>query len=51
MKKGKTKLSKDEFKRNLHLTNPPRMEGVVKNKMMNPVRKKKKSNERKSNKG
>lgn len=50
MKKGKTKLSKDEFKRNLHLTTPPRMEGVVKNKMMNPVRKKKKSNVRKTHK-
>ena len=25
-----------------HLTRPPRLEGVVKNKMMNPIRKKKK---------
>ncbi len=26
-----------------HLTRPPRLEGVVKNKMMNPTQKKKKS--------
>jgi len=25
-----------------HLTRPPRLEGVIKNKMMNPIRKKKK---------
>ena len=41
--KGRTKLSKNDFKKNFHLTTPPRMEGVVKNKMMNPVKKKKTS--------
>ncbi len=39
MKKRIAKVSKEK---ELHLTVPPRLEGVVKNKMMNPVQKKKK---------
>jgi len=39
MKKRITTISR---KNELHMTVPPRLEGVVKNKMMNPVRKKKK---------
>jgi len=38
MKKQIPKVSK---KQELHLTRPPRLEGIVKNAMMNPVRKKK----------
>ena len=33
-----------------HLTRPPRLEGVVKNKMMNPIRKKKMSESKKESK-
>ncbi|MDO8576186.1 MAG: hypothetical protein Q7R90_02630 [bacterium] len=36
MKKAKPNIDK---RKNLHLTRPPRMEGKVKNAMMNPVRK------------
>lgn len=44
MKKRIPKVSKEK---ELHLTMPPRLEGAVKNAMMNPVRKKKKKKEKK----
>ena len=33
-----------------HLTRPPRLEGAVKNKMMNPIRKKKKAKSKEDSK-
>lgn len=38
----KKQIPKWQKEKNLHLTEPPRLEGVVKNAMMNPIRKKKK---------
>jgi len=46
MKKRVAIISK---KNELHMTVPPRLEGAVKNKMMNPVRKKKMKKEKKKN--
>jgi len=42
MKKAKPNIDK---RKNLHLTRPPRLEGKVKNAMMNPVRKRKQTHE------
>lgn len=43
--KGSKRTDKKRLLRDLdHLTVPPRLEGVVKNARMNPVRKKKKTN-------
>jgi len=44
MKKQNQIIDKKKLLREAgHLTRPPRLEGVIKNKMMNPVRKKKKA--------
>lgn len=44
--KKQTPINKKELLRQTnHLTTPPRLEGKVKNAMMNPVRKKKKSDD------
>ena len=37
----RSKPTKREFRKDLKLTRPPRLEGKVKNAMMDPVRKKK----------
>ena len=48
MKKRIPKVSKEG---ELHVTTPPRLEGVVKNRMMNPIRKKKKKKEERGKEG
>lgn len=48
MRRAETKGDKDEVRQETHLTRPPRLEGKVKNAKMNPVKKKKRADSKKS---
>ena len=50
MRSSPNKISKMELRKELHLTRPPRLEGKAKNAGMDPVRKRKKTRPRASQK-